>query len=437
MEKKSIKIGLFGLGTVGGGVAGLIMGHPERWHERLGADLSIGKAMDLDRERALQLGLKPEQFTTQAQDIIADPEIDMVVELIGGTGAAYEIVTSALRAGKPVVTANKALLASRGREIFAYARAQGLKVAFEASVGGGIPLIRSLREGLNSNQITQCLGILNGTCNYILTRMSKEGAGFDEVLAEAQRLGYAEADPTFDIEGMDTAHKLAIVAALATGRLPCLEQIAVEGITAITPLDISFAKDMGFVIKLLAVFQTDGQEVHLSVYPALVENSHQLAAVNGAFNAVFARGDWVGDNMLYGTGAGRQATASAIVADILDLARETLSQGSSLPRAALGRAEFDSQPLSISSRDNIQGKYYFRFTARDQPGVLAAVAAILGKHQISIETMIQKGRQQQGGAVPIVILTHEAREAAVFAAIKAIDALEVVARPTMVLRVVS
>jgi homoserine dehydrogenase len=436
MKDNSVKIGLFGLGTIGGGVAELIMGHPRRWKERLGVDLILHKAMDLNPDYAARLGLSPQQFTGNPEEIINNPDIDIVVELIGGTGAAKEIVTAALGAGKPVVTANKALLAAHGSELFSYAREKGLKIAFEASAGGGIPLIRSLREGLNANRITQCLGILNGTCNYILTRMTNEGAGFHEVLADAQRLGYAEADPGFDVEGMDTAHKLAIIAALAAGRMPRLDQIKVEGITSITPLDISFAKDMGFVIKLLAVLQMQEERASLSVYPALLESSHQLAAVNGPFNAVFVHGDWAGDIMLYGAGAGRQATASAVVADILDLAREKLSQGSSLPAAALGRAEFDPAPLLISSRDDIKGKYYFRFTAHDKPGVLAALAAILGDNQISIATMIQKGRQQQGGAVPIVILTHEAKESAVLTAIKAIDALPVVDHPTIMLRVI-
>ncbi|MDR1396165.1 MAG: homoserine dehydrogenase [Desulfarculales bacterium] len=436
MKDNSIKIGLFGLGTIGGGVAELIMGFPGRWKERLGVDLILHKAMDLNPDNASRLGIGQDQLTDRPEDITNNPDVDIVVELVGGTGAAREIVTASLNAGKPVVTANKALLATHGGELFSYARQRGLKIAFEASVGGGIPLIRSLREGLGANQITQCLGILNGTCNYILTRMTNEGAGFHDVLADAQRLGYAEADPSFDVGGTDTAHKLAIMAALATGRLPRLDQIKVEGITSVTPLDISFAKDMGFVIKLLAVLQIHEQQANLSVYPALIENSHQLAAVNGPFNAVFVHGDWVGDIMLYGAGAGRRATASAIVADILDLAREKLSGGSSLPAAALGRADFDPEPLAISSRDDISGKYYFRFAAHDKPGVLAALAAVLGDNQISIATMIQKGREQEGGAVPIVILTHEARESAVLKAIKAIDSLPVVDHPTIMLRVI-
>ena len=436
MSKKPVKVGLFGLGTVGGGVAELLLQHPERWRERLGVDLELAKAMDLNPELARHVGLDAEKFCVYASDIIDDPEIDIVVELIGGTGVARQLVTQALSAGKPVVTANKALLATYGSELFALARENGVKLAFEASVGGGIPLIRSLREGLGANQITACLGILNGTCNYILTRMTSEGADFAAVLSDAQRLGYAEADPTFDVGGMDTAHKLAITAALATGKLPRIDEIPVEGITAITPMDISFAKDMGFVIKLLAVFNLHGNQAELSVYPALIENSHQLASVNGPFNAVYARGDWVGDVMLYGAGAGRQATASAVVADVLDLAREKLNGGSSLPMTGLGQAIFNPAALSIASRDEVKGKYYFRFAAHDKPGVLASIAAILGEKNISIQTMIQKGREQQGGAVPIVMLTHEASEPAIMAALGAINALPSVACPTVMLRVV-
>ncbi len=435
MSKQTVKVGLFGLGTVGGGVAELLLQEEKRLQEALGAELVLAKACDLDASLASGLGLPKERFTTNAADILHDPEIDIVVELIGGTKVAKDIVMGALNAGKPVVTANKALLATFGAEVFGLASQKSLKIAFEASVGGGIPLIRSMREGLAANRITSCLGILNGTCNYILSRMSAEGADFDAVLKEAQTLGYAEADPTFDIEGMDTAHKLAILATLATGRFPQVKDIAVEGISGISAQDITFARETGFVIKLLAVFHRHGEHAELRVHPALVDRNHLLASVNGPFNAVFVSGDWVGDIMLYGAGAGRRATASAVVADILDLAREKVN-GCRFTAPNLGRAALNLSPLELTPIAQVSGRYYFRFTAKDQPGVLATIAAILGKQGISIETVLQKGRQETGGAVPIIILTHEASEQAMQNALKEIDAQPVITEPTKVIRVV-
>lgn len=435
MNKHIIKVGLFGLGTVGGGVAELLLQEEERLREVLGARLVLAKACDLDPKLAAQAGLPMDRFTTNAGDILNDPEIDIVVELIGGTTIAKDIVTSALKNGKPVVTANKALLATHGPQVFGLCQENNLRIAFEASVGGGIPLIRSIREGLAANKITSCLGILNGTCNYILSRMTAEGADFSDVLKEAQSLGYAEADPTFDIEGMDTAHKLAILAALATGRLPRLNEISVEGISGISAMDIAFAREIGFVIKLLAVFRCHGEHAELRVHPSLIDCNHLLASVNGPFNAVFAKGDWVGDIMLYGAGAGRRATASAVVSDILDLAREKLNNCT--PAAtSLGRARLKNAPLKLTPISQLRGRYYFRFTALDKPGVLASIATILGNHGISIETVVQKGRQETGAAVPIIILTHEAREQDVQGALKEINALATITEPTKLIRVI-
>jgi homoserine dehydrogenase len=435
MKTSSIGIGLFGLGTIGGGVAEMLLREKQRLQSVLGANLELIKAVDINPALADAISLPSDKFSTKANDILDNPDIDLVVELIGGTTVAKDIVLAAINAGKPVVTANKALLARHGKEVFALAAKNKIKIAFEASVGGGIPLIRSLRDGLAANQINECLGIVNGTCNYILSRMTSEGADFQTVLKDAQKLGYAEADPTFDIEGMDAAHKLAILAALSTGRLPRLEDISVQGISSITALDISFAQEIGFVIKLLAVYRRHGSQAELRVHPALIDHGHLLASVNGPFNAIFINGSWVGDILLYGAGAGRRATASAVVADIIDLAREKLNGNKQEP-ANLGNIAFDPAPLQLTPMAQVMGKHYFRFTARDRPGVLATIAAILGQQNISIEAVLQKGRQDAGGSVPIIILTHEANEQAVQTALKEIDQLPVITQPTMVIKVI-
>jgi homoserine dehydrogenase len=365
--------------------------------------------------------------------MLADPEIDIVVELIGGLEPARSFVLKAIAAGKHVATANKALLAHHGAQIMAAARDKGVTVAFEAAVGGGIPLIKSLKEGLAANQVSQALGILNGTCNYILSRMTDEGAPFNEVLAQAQALGYAEADPSFDVQGTDTAHKLAIVTALATGAWPRLEDIPTAGICELTPLDIQFAGEFGFKIKLLACMSQNGGKVEARVHPTLVPRGHLLASVEGPMNALHLTGDWVGPVLLYGQGAGRRPTASAVVGDVIDLARDILA-GCKSRVPGLGDANDGTGSLELAPLSEVRCQYYFRFTAQDQPGVLAAIARILGEHHISIEAVLQKGRRDLG-PVPIVMLTHEAREADVQAALAAINALPVIAQPTLLIRV--
>ncbi len=433
MAERPVKVGLLGLGTVGGGVAELITTHKGRLADLLGAPLVLARAADLDPALAAGLGLEQGVYTDDAHAVLADPEIDIVVELIGGLEPARSLVLEAIAAGKHVATANKALLAHHGGEIFAAARQKGVGVAFEASVGGGIPLINSLKGALAANRVESALGILNGTCNYILTEMTQRGAPFEQMLKEAQAKGYAEADPTFDVEGVDTAHKLAIVAALATGSQPRLEAIHTEGITAITPLDIQFAGEFGYQIKLLALLKNSGGEVEARVHPALVPQTHVLASVEGAFNALHLTGDWVGDVLLYGKGAGKRPTASAVVGDVLDLARDILAGcGGRMP--PLGRAELSGQSLSLVPMEQVECQYYFRFTALDQPGVLAAIAKVLAEYSISIEAVIQKGREVAGIGVPIVMMTHEAKEAQVQAALDEIDALPCISQPTMLLR---
>lgn len=433
MAGRSVKVGLIGLGVVGGGVARLLMEEKERLAEVLGAELVLARVADLDQDRAKELGLAQDVYTSDAAAVVNDPTIDIVVELMGGLEPAKSFVLGAIEAGKQVVTANKALLAHHGTEIFRAARAKGVGVAFEASVGGGIPLIRSLREGLAANRILACLGILNGTCNYILTKMTAEGASFAEALKEAQAKGFAEADPTFDVEGIDTAHKLAIVTALITGAQPRLEDIPTEGITRLTPLDIQFAGEFGYKVKLLAILSQEGGRVEARVHPALVPLRHVLASVDGSFNALHLNGDWVDDVLLYGRGAGRRPTASAVVGDILDTARDLL-RGVAGRVPPLGRAGANGNaPLELKPLSEAVCQYYFRFTALDKPGVLAGIAKILAEHHISIEAVIQKGRQS-GGGVPIVMMTHEAKEAEVQAALGKIDGLEVISQPTMLIR---
>ncbi len=429
---QSINVGLLGLGTVGGGLARLLIEQHDLLGVRLGAELKLARAVDLDPGLSQGLDLPPGVFSTDAAAMLDDPAIDIVVELIGGLEPARQFVLRAINNGKHVATANKALLANHGAEIFAAARQKGVGVAFEASVAGGIPLIKTLREGLSANRVTRVLGILNGTCNYILSRMTSEGADFAGVLKAAQELGYAEADPTFDVEGIDTAHKLAIVAALVSGRHPRLADIPTQGISRLTPLDIQLAREFGYRIKLLALCRQQNGLFQARVHPALVPQGHLMASVEGPFNAVYITGDWVDEVMLYGRGAGRRPTASAVAADLMDLSRDILCGcGGRVP--ALGVATDGGQPLELAPLEMVSCQYYFRFTAQDQPGVLASISRILGEHRISIEAVIQKGRQDQG-PVPIVMLTHEAQEADVQKALAIIDALPVIAEPTMLIR---
>ncbi|MBW1991914.1 MAG: homoserine dehydrogenase, partial [Deltaproteobacteria bacterium] len=406
---KPINVGLIGFGTVGEGVVRLLTERPELLSRRLGVPLVLKKVADIDPARPRGLSLPPGVFTDRNQDILDDPEIDIVVELIGGTTAARDLVLAAISRGKHVVTANKALLALHGNELFAAAAASQVEVAFEASVCGGIPIILALRQGLAANRIQEMLGILNGTANYILTRMSEEGSSFDQALQEAQARGYAEADPTLDVEGVDAAHKLAILMALAYGARVDFEAVSVEGISGLEPLDLQFAREFGYVIKLLAITRNSDGALEARVHPTLIPRDHMLANVGGAMNAVYITGDAVGPILLYGQGAGMMPTASAVVSDILDLARNlSLGLKRRVPPLGAGNALETSRP--IKPLEEVVTNYYFRFAALDRPGVLSQISGVLGRHHISIAAVIQKGREVRG-AVPIVMITHEAREA--------------------------
>ena len=430
---KSIKIGLIGFGTVGSGVVRLLTGQRELLARRLGADLVLKKVADLDLDRPRPVALPADVLTSRAEDILNDPEIDIVVELIGGAGAARDYVMGAIARGKHVVTANKALLALHGNDLLAAAAAQRVEVAFEASVCGGIPIILALRQGLAANRVQELFGILNGTANYILTRMTQSGASYAQALAEAQAQGFAEADPTLDVEGIDTAHKLAILMSLAYGSQLDLESIAVEGISRLNPLDLQFAGEFGYCLKLLAITRDDGRRVEARVHPTLVPRTHMLANVGGAMNAVYLTGEAVGPILLYGQGAGMMPTASAVVSDLIDLARNII-HGVPGRVPALGWESALSTRRLIKPINDLVTNYYFRFSALDQPGVLSQVSGILGKHNISIAAVIQKGREV-AGTVPIVMITHEAREADARQAMAEIDQLPIVSPPTVFYRI--
>ncbi len=430
--KKTVNVGLIGFGTVGSGLAEVLLSQQERIAQRSGLTIRLRKVADISVSQ-LPERFAAVQLTKNADELINDPEIDMLVELIGGIQPAKTFILKAIAAGKHVVTANKALLSQEGGEIFAAAAAKGVEVGFEASVGGGIPLIKALKEGLVANKILSVMGILNGTANYILSRMTDEGIAFAEVLREAQRLGFAEADPTYDVEGIDTAHKLAILMRIAYGMNITHSQIATEGISRIEPVDIDFAREFGCRIKLLAVSRSlPSGELEARVHPTMVPTAHPLASVNGAYNAVHFCGDMVGNVLLYGQGAGKLPTGSAVAADVVDIARNLV--GGSVGRVpALSYLPEHVTDRRLAPPEELRCPCYLRITALDKPGVLANIAAILSRHGISIESVIQKGREENE-PVAVVILTHTASEAAVAAALAEIDALDTVAAPTVRIR---
>jgi len=431
---KAIRVGLIGWGTVGCGVIRTLAENAELIEARLGVPVELRRVADIDIERPRAVAVASELLTTQAEDVLTDPDIDIVVELMGGIEPAKTFITRALQNGKHVVTANKALLAHAGNELFEIARQHNKAIGFEAAVAGGIPLIKSLREGLAGNNVDTLFGILNGTANYILTRMTAErGLPFEAALKEAQEKGYAEADPTLDIEGIDTAHKLAIVCALSFGSAIQFDEVYVEGISRIDPLDIQFAAEFGYELKLLAIGRHLNGAVDMRVHPTLIPTSHVLASVKGAYNAVHIHGNAVGNIMLYGLGAGMMPTGSAVVSDLIDLSRDLLA-GTPQRIAPLCFHPERLRQLPVRPITDVVTRYYFRFSAVDRPGVLSTISGILGKNNISIAAVIQKGREVEG-AVPIVMLTHEARERDVRASLEEIDQLDIVRAPTRFLRI--
>ena len=427
-----IKIALLGLGTVGCGVVKILKSHGPELAERAGCRLALGRVADADLTRPREgLDLASLPLTTDAAQAIDDPSVQIVIELIGGLEPARTFILRALQAGKHVVTANKALLAHHGSELFEEARRNRVMLGFEAAVAGGIPLIRAVKDGLPANRILSAFGIVNGTCNYILSKMTDEGRDFGEVLKEAQAHGYAEADPTLDIEGLDSAHKLQILATLAFRTAVDLKDIYTEGITAVTQQDVVNATELGYRIKLLAIAKASEGSLEARVHPTLIPAGSPLSAVSGVFNAVFITGDNVGDLMFYGRGAGQLPTASAVWSDTIDIARR-VAHG--IPALDTDLPSTGRSPLPLRPVDDIRSAYYLRVMAMDRPGVLAQVAGVLGRHDISLVSVLQKERARHE-AVPVVMMTHEARERDMRAALAAIDKLAVVAARTTMIRV--
>lgn len=413
---KELGIGIVGFGTVGAGVADCLIKNGEVIAKRTGVKPVIRKIADLDVVRDRGVKVPREVLTTDAMEAIETCEV--IVELVGGTTFAKTIILEALKRGKPVVTANKALLAKYGEELFAEAEKSGTDIFYEASVGGGIPIIKSLREGLVGNRINRIYGILNGTCNYILTRMERDQADFKEVLADAQKLGYAEANPSLDIDGFDTAHKATIAASLAYGNWFGMDPVYVEGITEISLDEIKLTNELGYKIKLLAIIKQDEGNVEIRVHPTLIPKQSMLAKVDDVFNAVMVNGDFVGDTMFYGRGAGRNATASAVVADITDVCLN-LTAGSSRRIPGFVAGNLYNKVLPI---DNVKSRYYLSLQVADEPGVLARITNILAAWNISISSVVQKERKGEEN-VSLVILSHLSEEKSMKAAISEINAL--------------
>jgi len=428
--KPPLKIALAGLGTVGAGTLRLLRNNADLLGERCGRQIAVGAVSARDRRRDRGIDISAARWFDDAAAMAADPEIDVVVELIGGAdGVALDTVKAALARGKHVVTANKALMAHHGTELARLAEARGVALAFEAAVAGGIPIVKTLREGLAANHIARVYGILNGTSNFILSTMRESRREFGEVLAEAQKLGYAEADPSFDIDGVDAAHKLAILTSVAFGTEVNFAGVYVEGIRHISALDIEYAAELGFRIKLLGLARPTEHGIEQRVHPCMVPRTTPIASVEGVFNAVMVEGDFCGRIMLEGRGAGAEPTASAVVADLLDIAAERRS-----PSFAVAAAELSARPASPMERH--RGAYYVRLMVVDRPGVIADVAAALRDEQVSMEAMIQRGRAP-GEAVPVVLTTHETEEAAMRRALSRIGGLSTVLEPPRMIRIES
>ena len=431
--KAEIGVGIIGFGTVGTGVARILLDNASLIRRRLGVPVALMGIADLDVTRDRGLNLPSGLLTTNAKDILENPRVDVVVELMGGYDAAKRVLMDAMAKGKQVVTANKALLAVHGEEIFEAAARYGVDIGFEASVGGGIPVIRALAEGLAGDHIESIYGIINGTSNYILSRMTSEGHQFDVALEEAKRAGYAEADPTFDIAGTDSAHKLTIMVSLAYGTPVNFKEVYTEGITRLTPLDIAYAKEFGFTIKLLAIAKCSDGDIEARVHPTMVASSSQIAKVEGVYNAIQLVGAAVEDVVLYGRGAGSLPTGSAVVGDIIATGRNLLKGATGRVPPASFRQD-QRRPLRMRPMEEISSLYYLRFMVLDRPGVLSHIAGVLGQHGISISKVLQEGRKA-GQTVPVVIMTHTARERDVQLALQEIDRMPFISEPTTLIRV--
>ncbi len=423
---KPINVGLLGIGTVGGGTFTVLQRNAEEIMRRAGRPIRIAVVADKNVERAKEITRGACRVTDDAFSVVSDPEVDIVVELIGGYGVAKDLVLKAIKNGKHVVTANKALLAVHGNEIFREAQKMRVMVAFEAAVAGGIPIIKALREGLAANRIEWIAGIINGTTNFILSEMRDKGLGFDTVLKEAQRLGYAEADPTFDIEGVDAAHKITILSALAFGIPMQFDKAHVEGISKLDATDIKYAEQLGYRIKLLGITRRTPEGIELRVHPTLIPAKRLIANVEGAMNAVLVQGDAVGATLYYGKGAGAEPTASAVIADLVDVTRlHTADPENRVPHLAFQSNQLVDIP--VLPMEKVQTSYYLRLRVADKPGVLADITRILADEQISIDAVIQKEPGEGEEQADLIMLTHLTREERINAAIAKIEALKVVA----------
>lgn len=429
MAMKEIGVGLLGFGTVGSGVVEGLERNADLLAERLGMKICLRRIADIDLTKDRGVKVDPAILTQDAQAVVNDPNVDIIVELIGGTGVARKLLTEALSIGKPVVTANKALLAEYGEEIFGLAEKKNVDIYFGASVGGGIPIVRALREGLVANRINGITGILNGTCNYILTRMEQEDLPFHRALAEAQKLGYAEADPTLDIDGMDTAHKAVILASLAYGSAVPLKSVHVEGIRKISSMDLKYAREFGYRVKLLAVIKRLGEDLEVRVHPTMIPTEHVLASINGVFNAVMVHADLAETTLYSGRGAGREPTASTVLGDIADVAKN-LRGGTRRRFHALMRSGEQVRMRPIGA---VETRHYLRMELTDKPGVLARISAVLGEHKIGIAAALQK--ESSGAHMPVVFVTHKASEHEMAAAVAAISAMDVVSGKPVRLRI--
>jgi homoserine dehydrogenase len=431
---KPVIIGLLGLGTVGGGTVQVLKRNAAEITRRAGREIRIGLASSRNLERVRPLDLDGIRLVADPFQLVTDPEVDIVVELIGGIEPARELVMRALDAGKHVVTANKMLIALHGNEIFAKAQERGLMVAFEAAVAGGIPIIKALREGLAGNQVEWLAGIINGTCNFILTEMREKGRDFADVLKEAQALGYAEADPTFDVGGIDAAHKLTILASIAFGIPLQFDKVSIEGIADIEAVDVGYAETLGYRVKLLGIARRSRAGIELRVHPTLIPERRLLANVNGVMNAVVVKGDAVGPTLYYGAGAGAEPTASSVVADLVDVTRAlTADPENRVPHLAFQASAIADIP--VLARQDITSAYYLRLLAEDKPGVLADVTRILADQAISIEAILQKEARAGETRLPIILLTQPVRENDMDTAIRHIESLAAIHGPIRRIRV--
>jgi len=431
-----VKIGLLGLGTVGGGTVNVLAKNGQEILRRTGCQVLVASASARDITRPRICETDDIQLTTNPHDIINDPEIQIVVELMGGEEPAKSLILEALAKGKHVVTANKALIANHGNELFAVASANNVTLAYEAAIAGGIPIVKAMREGLSANGIEWLAGIINGTGNFILTEMRDKGSAFADVLKEAQELGYAEADPEYDVEGIDAAHKLCILASLAFGMPLNFERVYTEGISKITPLDVTYAEELGYRIKHLGVARRTTAGVEMRVHPTLIPDKRLIANVDGVMNAVLVKGNAVGPTLYYGPGAGADATASAVIADIIDICRHLdTPKGNAVP--ALGFAASELQELPVLSIEEVTTAFYLRLSVEDKPGAMAAITKILADHGISIEAVQQKEPEQHGANAQVILLTDSIVEKSLLTALEKIESLDSINQPAVRIRVES